>query len=310
MNKIKFFTSSLVALALMFSLTGSLSSASVEPSSSYIIVKAKEDLKAYADSKMSMSLSNSSLAVVNQEQVNYLLAKSAAFNDSSVEPLLEKYGVYKLNLPENIEKESIGVFATDNSNITMSKPSIYYDATTKEWVVVGGGYWHTDKWIEYIPSVWGFGGAGSTKSVGGTDGFGVAYTSTGGKYTSLVKSSYAYMSDGSGNEISTTVRADGDGKQGFGFKLQDKLRKIDDLFGYFADTRDFTYIGKHFAGLSRYDSNFTNYSGVATSYYLHTYSEASISSLKFGISGKTAGLDFTITNSQYSFPGFSSDTRF
>jgi hypothetical protein len=141
------------------------------------------------------------------------------------------------------------------------------------------------------------------------DGFGVGYTSISTTYKSMIKAQYAYMSDGKGREISTTSRSDVDGAKGFGFRLQDYVRLNENTA--YVSTANATYIGKHFAGVVKYDSKFGSYDGVATSYYEHTWDKASIKSITFtGDTSKTAGVSAEITDSQYSFPAFSSDARF
>lgn len=297
--------SAILVFILVFSLP--MTNVYAESQKTYDGVKAKNELVKLAEQKVkSGNIIKKSTGEINQM---LLRLASEGVSEDTMAKEMEKYGVFKLNTPK---EQMVTLTNVDQSDISMSTPMIYYDSNTSEWVVVGGGYWITNDWLEHVPSLWpGLGLEGEIYNVGNTNGFGVGYTSTSGTYNSKVNSVYAYMSDGEGHEVYTTVRADGDGSKGFGFRLQDYIRLKKDM-GLICEktTEYFSYIGKHFAGLARYDSKFSSYDGVATSYFVHTYSSASISSVKFGVSGKTAGIDFTITNEQYSFPAFSNDARF
>lgn len=70
------------------------------------------------------------------------------------------------------------------------------------------------------------------------------------------------------------------------------------------------YVGYEWYGTCTYDSWFGSYSGVATAYYIHTWSSATINSISFGQQGKVAGISVSITNQQNSFIGYSSDRTF
>ncbi|SYX82455.1 hypothetical protein [Paenibacillus alvei] len=296
MFKKKKFASILLISCLVFSIFGFQASAAEE----FDIVAAKQQLVQKAEQK----LQTHSLNVTSEEEINKRLAKltSDGVDPTVIADEMENYGVFHLETPE-LSMRTAGI---DNSSITMNAPNIYYDSNTKQWIIVAGGYWKDDKWLDHVPTVQSF-----PMNVGGKNGFGVGFTATGGKYETKVDSHYAYMSDGKGNEISTTSRSDGDGRQGFGFQLQDYLNKTCYCPVYWPPTTEkFSYIGKHFAGLARYDSKFDSYRGVATTYYIHTYDEAYISSIKFNVSGKTAGVEFNIANASKSFSAYSNDSRF
>lgn len=263
------------------------------------MVEAKISLMQKADQTFKTRTVNA----ISTEEINLKLARltSQLVDPEIIAAEMETYGVFQLETPD-----MPSTLAVDNGAMSMSKPSIYYDSTTKEWIVVGGGYWKDATWLDHVPGVGSF-----PYNVGGVEGFGVGFTQTGGNYKTKVNSHYAYMSDGEGNEKPTYSRSDGDGSKGFGFQLQDSLLIKCFCPIYLPATEGkFSYIGKHFAGLTRYDSNFSQYTGVATSYYLHTYDEASLTSVKFAVTGKTAGIDFNIVNEKKSFPAFSGDTRF
>lgn len=139
-----------------------------------------------------------------------------------------------------------------------------------------------------------------TGNVGGQDGFGVGYTNIGSSYKSSVVSVSAAIRDQSGTISKTTTnRSDGDGSKGFGFRLQDYVTSDGN-----------SYVGYKWSGSCTYDSNFGSYSGIATGYYLHTWSSTSINSVSFGIEGKTAGIDIEFSSTANSFTAFGSDKKF
>ncbi|WP_186333792.1 hypothetical protein [Paenibacillus xylanexedens] len=287
-------------------LVTSLITPAISAREEFDIVEAKQELVNRA------SLKSKNLVEINVD-IDYTLAKltAEAKDEEEITDVMESLGVYKLEIPKEYNDEFLGALAIDNSNITMTKPNIYYDSNSKEWVVVGGGYWKNDNWIEHNPLVWpGIGRVGETYNVGGVEGFGVGYTSMGDTYKSKINSVYGYISDGNGNEVTTSNRSDGDGSKGFGFQIQDKIRVKKTWPGITPTTEYFSYIGKHFAGLARYSSDFSSSTGVATTYYVHTWNSTSIDSVKFGVSSKTAGVDVSYKNAGSSFPAFSNDVRF
>jgi len=86
-----------------------------------------------------------------------------------------------------------------------------------------------------------------------------------------------------------------------------KLKKVEE----WVDPADTTYLGDGFAASITYDYNFVNYNGYARTFYVHTWQTAQISSITFGGSGTTFGVNISITNSQYSFKAFNgSDATF
>mgnify|MGYP006973104394 CR=1 FL=1 len=101
--------------------------------------------------------------------------------------------------------------------------------------------------------------------------------------------------------VSTNNRSDGDGSIGFRFRLQDKVSHLPVLGNYL-------YVGCKWSGSCTYDAKFSTYSGVATAYYTHTYSTATIDNVKFGIDGKSGGVDVVVSNKEVSFTAYSNDT--
>lgn len=273
------------------------------------IVKAKRSLKQIADKEFSELQKKGKYKIDTGNETNRLLA-TLALNPSvdrdSIEKELKTYGVYVLE--NNTEDgQMLMSVSNDNSDISMTPPFISYNSSNHTWTVIGGGYWKNRDWLKECPFIV-VPYVGKTITIGGKEGFGVGYTSISGTYNSSIISQYGMITDNEGHTVETTSRSDGDGSKGFGFQLQDYVRINTPDDGYI-DT-ECSYIGSHFAATATYSSNFVNLNGVATSYYIHTSDDAKITSVNFGISGKSAGVNATIENVGDSFPAYSTDTRF
>lgn len=204
---------------------------------------------------------------------------------------LEELGVYRFISKFEVQ-EGISTYSVGTGDVSLGAPEIFYIASDQTWVVSCGGYWLNSNATRGLL----IGG-----NVGDPDGFGVGYTNITSSYQSMVVASYAYITDHANvNKVTTSNRSDGDGGKGFGFRLQDR----------FISTPTFScYIGYKWYGSCTYDSSFATYDAIATSYYIHTYRNAKISSINFGVNGSTAGLNTTITNINNSFTAFSTDSR-
>ncbi len=98
-----------------------------------------------------------------------------------------------------------------------------------------------------------------------------------------------------------------EGRKGAFFEYQDKA-VVTATTGFFSS---YKYIGKHFAAMVIYDSNFANFNGYARTNYIHTWSNAQIENVSFGANGDSPTFQVTIANSSKSFNCFStSETRF
>lgn len=198
----------------------------------------------------------------------------------SIDKELEKLGIYKLEVP--VSEDEVTPSST-SSDVDLAIPFIYYDTQINQWCVAASGNWSTDKWF-YEDTV---------GDCGGPDGVGIAYYNTSGTYTAKVKSSYAYMTDQKGeNTIETDNPTNGDGKLGVEFELQDKCPY---------NPTDVRYIGARFGCQIWYSSDWSTFNGKARTVYAHTWSSTTINSVKFGVSGKTAGFDITFSSSNNRF---------
>ena len=279
----------------------------------YDIVKLKHQLMEKA--KKMEALKNSkeirgikSISSKNKEEI--LLDMMIEGTDQSViDKKMEDLGVYRLHIPKVYTTKSARRYSSVGSrNVRLDDPLIYYDHRDEEWIVTMGGKWRNNDWWDNANIHWNA-THNDTADMGGKDAFGVGFTHTSGRYSTRLKRANAVISDNDGNKRRTRHRSDGDGADGFGFRLQDyvevtgypKLKVTEDDCGY---------IGKVFSGAAIYDKNFADYSGIATGYYIHTYDRAYVDSLKFGVSNSGAGIDVEIKNKQESFKATSSETRF
>ncbi len=199
---------------------------------------------------------------------------------------LAEYGIYILNATATSQTRSY------SGDVSLAAPTIFYEAIDHTWTVTCGGNWLNNNWHEQY-----FNG-----DVGGMDAFGVGFTNTSNNFTSYVVSAYAQMTDSSNREIKSTSNRDyGDSASGFGFQIQDEIYN-------FKAYRE--YIGYRWYGSCTYNYNFASYSGIATAYYIHTYSSTHIQSISFGQEGKTAGISVTLSSYDNYFQAYSNDTPF
>ena len=229
----------------------------------------------------------------NRSEIDKLMeAATFATTETELEKVrheLSQYGTYMYDSPVTAHSRSF------SGDVTLATPIIFYESWERTWTVTCGGNWKNGNWWEQLWTA----GVGN---VGGVDAFGVGYTNSTHTYKSSVVRASAYITDSIDELMETTSnRSDGDGSKGFGFRFQDYSYTWPDGVGY---------VGYKWYGSCTYDANFSSYNGVATAYYFHTYSRAEISSISFGVEGKTAGVNVNITEQQYSFPAYSSDRTF
>lgn len=204
---------------------------------------------------------------------------------------MKELGVYRF-VSKYEAQDGISTYSVGSGDVSLSAPEVYYQADNQTWVVSCGGTWLNAN---------GSSGMYKGGNVGDPDGFGVGYTNITSSYQSMVVDSYAYLTDHANvNKVKTNNRSDGDGAKGFGFRLQDR---------YISTPTFSCYVGHKWYGSCTYDSAFSTYDAIATSYYIHTYRNAKISSISFGINGSTAGINVSLTNIDKSFIAFSTDTR-
>ena len=256
------------------------------------IAFANEKDALYANSPSTCSFASDAEKI---DYIDELRAKAEFANGSELNAILnelESLGVYRYDATA----EGISTYATENGDVTINTPTIYYNAWESSWTVTCSGEWKNDDWRN---------DKSSAGNVGGLDGFGVGYYNTSGTYDSIVLRASAYMSNGltdsSYQSSGTSSRSDGDGKSGFGFQIRDKVVMVNGTS---------TFIGKEWYGDCTYDYDFTYYNGVATAYYVHTWNTASLTGVGFGVGVDQVSFDFSIQNEAYSFKGYSVDKSF
>lgn len=241
------------------------------------------------------------VAPLSQDEASETIAKMCCGVIEDTEELrleLERKGVYILDTPV-VDDVTTFSSTVDASYVRMSTPIVYYNEYTDTWGVAGGGYYIDISWITSMLAL------GKTRDIGGYDAYGVTFTNTQGKYTSRIVSQYAYINDGNGHERVSNSLNDGDGRNGYGFRFQDYGVAAEQATNGLLYLK--YYVGKHFATVVTFTSDFANYAGIATSYYVHTYDKAELRSVSLSTS---SGLSFAVTVEESSFPAYSSQIRF
>lgn len=230
-------------------------------------------------------------------------------NEDEKYGLLESYDVYPLLTPTS--DYSINSCPSD---ITVQKPIILFDSATQRWIVTGGGTWKNRNWdyleLRALLAAKPLTMVGVTQNVGGYDLYGIAFTNTSGSYSGVyLHSCSSKITDGQagGYSITSTSRNTGDACDGVGFLMQDKAVVTKTYWtGWF----DYEYVGKSFYVTARYNSEFTNYHGNATTFYQHSFKSTKITGVNLGVSGKTLGIDVNISSEDYQFPAYGSNSPF
>lgn len=290
----------LTALAMTFSVF-SLSASSLNlESQEEAMITDKMVFAAEMGKKYETALSRGEITYKTIEEKDELMMQYALASSEEkpvIENLLAECGifVYTYNEKEEAAISPTSIWYPDSqaNDVYIAAPQIYFDSEQNTWTVTCSGQWKNDNWRPYLPA--------TTGNLGNVDAFGIGYTNAQTPYRSyVIRASASLMDQNNENRVTTTNRSDGDGSKGFGFRLQDKV-----LCPLFSDV---LYVGYKWYGSCTYDANFATYDAVATAYYTHTYSTASITSIKFGIDGKNAGVEVVVANEEVSFTGFGPDT--
>jgi hypothetical protein len=257
----------------------------------YISANEKITFAQVKDKEYKNNLSRGQLKKADQKKIESLIMEAQSFyaDKEAIYAELESYGTYVIN-PSDEELTTM----SQQGDVAVSTPTVYYNSWNKTWSVSCGGQWISNAWNSDNYTLPG--------NVGGTDGFGVGYTSVTGTYKSSVVSVSGGLTDGAQKSSSTSSRSDGDGSKGFGFRVQDYI--------YMSDAVTNRYVGYTWTGLCNYDSWFSNFGAVATGYYTHTYRSCNINSVSFGIEGKSAGVSVDISVKDQGFTTYGNDKRF
>lgn len=229
---------------------------------------------------------NGSILPHDRNEIDRLMEEAAFTAGTEQEALyadLASYGVY-------LFRPATG---SDNSDIILNAPAIYFDAQEYTWTVTCSGYWRTDNWnTTLLPG-----------NIGGCDAFGVGFTNCDKEFTGTVIRSYAILRDQTGkntNAIANSVQ--GDVSHGFGFEIQDYS-----VAGTLTTPR--SYVGYYWYGACTFSADFASIGGIATAYYIHTYDTTTITGIHYGIPLRPGGVDILTSDQAASFTAYSSDTR-
>lgn len=295
-----------VLFAVLFLFATTVSVSAIEPSddsvpngSVFVTATEKQAFAREMDALHAQAVASGEAKTGTTEEIRQLMIDAAFASGAelaSIERELALYGVYIMYSDDSSTTPSVQPYST-SADVILTTPQIMYNSANQTWSVTCGGYWRSGQYfIDYNTS--------TPYDVGGPDAFGIGYTSITGTYNSSVVSAYGQISSPSGENVSATYyRSDGDGSLGFGFRLQDCLKMRTTIV-------DWEYVGYRWYGMCTYDANFANYGGVATAYYIHTWESTRITSLGFGISGESAGIEVGYSYQDNSFEAYSSDLRF
>jgi len=181
-------------------------------------------------------------------RVEALLLEYGRTGNALLLPELMNNGLYLLAQPQ-ASAVNTDHAAKNGVDISVLSPCVFYDGYTKEWIVLCGGWWNSDRWESCFAG-----------DLGERNCFGVTCVGKHEAYSSHV--SYAAAGLWSDDETIyklTPNRSGGDGAGSFEFELQDYIT-ITGLF-------DRHYIGERWAGFCRFAPGYENYDTELTAYY-------------------------------------------
>ena len=229
-------------------------------------------------------------ALAHDEKANDILL-SDKLSSEQKRDYLSQLGIFEIN-PDKIVEYA----ASSSGDVTLDKPSISYDSTTKQYILTATGKWkkhsyEVPTWTWWYPSV------GSTKDIGGTEAIGISLTNTSGSTSGLaINSGYGYFYNGNAVKKSTTLATEND-NYGGGYKVQDfiKFTKVDNYVLWCNTT--YQYNAYNMTCVLRYNSNFKNYNGNAKLFYAHTWDSTSVTSVSVSKTG--AGLGWSKSSNHW-----------
>lgn len=200
--------------------------------------------------------------------------------------ILNDLGVYRVD--EGLEVE----LASSSGNVTLNKPTLSYDSSTKQYIFSGTGYWNSTSawqndvanamyWFMVQPWNWA---VGKTCNIGGADVVGICISNPSGSTSGLVANSGYGTLQSSGSTKSITLITNND-NYGVAFQPQDRC-----IITYYSETwvgascfRDYTYNYNaiRFQTIVRYNSSLANYNGRAKTFYAHNWENTTISGVGF-----------------------------
>ena len=226
--------------------------------------------------------------------IDKTLLKMAAENKaiSEIDQAMSIYKVYRLVVPA-VSTSGVTPMDTSPNDAICNSVNIYYDSTTANWIVCGGGWWTNNNWFNDRYWLW-IPYRGEIHNCGGYDSIGITYYNTSGTYNTSVISSMGYATDQNGWSEYSYSPSHGNGALGVAFDFQDRHKYISG-FKLVIYVSDMTYSMKGYSALVRYNSNFVNYNGYARTFYAHTWNSCNITGITFGTSGSSFGVNVTFT---------------
>ncbi len=212
----------------------------------------KQKDKEYLENKNHGKMQNLSDADLDRRLEEYFFAENITWEEQqALKEALASHGVYQFETARSL-LPNLYLQYTEVLN-----PQIFYNANDETWIVACGGY--CDAAGDDIDK------QAYKGNVGDKDIFGVRFSETTGSYESFVKRVTANITDKElTKRVETQNRADGDGKDGFIFELQDYMYDTKVLDG------QMNYVGYRWFGACVYGSGFEKYGGNVTAVYKHT----------------------------------------
>lgn len=243
-----------------------------------------------AEKTLDYFLNRNRVAVVDPQAITELQLRVSVCEDEEQKEAmlaeLESYGSFlypTVESPTNLRSSS--------GDIYFPRTSIYYNSVNDTWSISMSGYWTTDAWHNDLSTT-------IPSSVGDADRFGVIFSEVSGSTPELVGVQGVMWDSLSGRSVTTYSRSDGNVRNGIGVRIQDRTVTSGEELGYIGDT---------FSMVVTLGSNFADFHGICTAYYVHTWKDALINSISFVVSNPPS-LTLDIDYEEYSFDAYSGST--
>lgn len=185
---------------------------------------------------------------VRWARIEELLLEYGRTGNALLLPELMNNGLYLLAQPQ-VSAVSTEHAAKNGVDLSVLSPCVFYDGYMKEWIVLCGGWWNSDRWESCFAG-----------NLGDRNRFGIICEGTHKEYNSHVSSTASGLWSEDGTIYKrTSNRSGGDGAGSFEFELQDYIT-ITGLF-------DRHYVGERWAGFCRFAPGYENYDTELTAYY-------------------------------------------
>jgi hypothetical protein len=232
-------------------------------------VAIKKDLAAKHASEYKIMSENEKQDHIKKVDRKLLELSAGDFSQEYIDKEMNKLRVYRLDIPQEENNNSITPMVSFPNDIEFSTPRIYYDAATDNWVVVSGGWWKNDEWI------------GDGPDYRGKDAFSISIIPDHGvTYEATMIHTEGYLSDGQYWNMSMDYPIPCDYQYGVIYKYDDPA------VSYWHNADYYTgYSWKHFSSLLRYTNEFSSYHGRVTTHYSHTFKGVEIETISVSESG-------------------------